>query len=148
MNQKPVSLQALLDSNSEVDIKIVWQKRSDTSPIKLRSVLADTACYPGDAVVNAEAGFYIVAPDESVIFVSSPAKGKLDRPYWDNIHDIVPAGSVKVELVVLHGIAHSSEHSGALYEWASGVVAQACYDRCNVRVCSTHIFLNYFLPVQ
>ncbi|KAF8233988.1 hypothetical protein L208DRAFT_1058591, partial [Tricholoma matsutake] len=61
-------------------------------------------------------GFYIVAPDESVIFVSSPAKG-----------------SVKVELVVLHGIAHSSEHSGALYEWASGVVAQACYDRCNVR---------------
>jgi hypothetical protein len=79
LNQKPVSLQALLDSNSEVDIKIVWRKRSDTSPIKLRSVLADTACYPGDAVVNAETGFYIVAPDESVIFVSSPAKGKLDR---------------------------------------------------------------------
>jgi hypothetical protein len=52
------------------------------------------------------------------------------------IHDIVPAGSVKikVELVVLRGIAQSSEHSGALYEWASEVVAQACYDRRNVRV--------------
>jgi hypothetical protein len=41
-----------------------------------------------------------------------------------------------VELVVLRGIAQSSDQSGALYEWASGVVEQACYDRRDVRVCS------------
>ncbi|KAF8226566.1 hypothetical protein L208DRAFT_1301335 [Tricholoma matsutake] len=27
----------------------------------------------------------------------------------------------------------SSEHSGALYKWASGVVAHACYDQHNVQ---------------
>lgn len=41
-----------------------------------------------------------------------------------------------MELVVLRGIAQFSEQSGALYEWASGVVEQACYDRRDVRVCS------------
>ena len=84
LNQNPVSLQSLLDSNSEADIssiKIVWRNRSDSSPIKLRSVLADTVCYPGDAVANAETGFYTVATDESVIFVSSTSDGKLNRLY-------------------------------------------------------------------
>ena len=41
-----------------------------------------------------------------------------------------------MELVVLRGITQFSEQSGALYEWASGVVEQACYDRRDVRVCS------------
>ena len=58
-------------------VKVVWQKHSDTSPIKLRTFLADTVCYPGDAIVNTETGFYTVAPDESVIFVSPTAAGKL-----------------------------------------------------------------------
>jgi hypothetical protein len=83
LNQKPVSLQALLDSNIdsklEVDISIVWRECSDTTPIELRSVLADMVWYSGDAVVNAETGFHIVGPDESVIFVSSAAEGKFDR---------------------------------------------------------------------
>ena len=53
-----------------------------------------------------------------------------------------------MELVVLRGIAHSSEWSGALYEWASGVVEQACYDRRNVRVCPfcLHFYIiSYYL---
>ena len=83
LNQKPMLLQHFLDSNSNSDlsdldfngIKVVRRKRTNTSPIKPRSVLADTVCYPGDAVVNAETGFYTVAPDESVIFVSSNAEG-------------------------------------------------------------------------
>jgi hypothetical protein len=49
-----------------------------------------------------------------------------------------------VELVVLRGIAQSSELSGALYDWASEVVAQACSDRRNVRVCSVCVFLKLF----
>ena len=85
MDQKPVLLKAILDSHSEDDtadlyingIKIVWRKRSD-SPIKLRSVLADSKGYHGDAIVNAVTGFYIVAPGESVIFVSSTTGGKFN----------------------------------------------------------------------
>jgi hypothetical protein len=132
-------MEADLNINS---IKIVRRKRWDTSPIKPRSVLADTVCYPGDAVVNAETGFYTVVPGESVIFVSSDAEGKLDRPVyqWDSIYGIVLAGVHTVELVVLRGIAMSSEHSGVLYEWASGVVEQACYDRRDVRVCPAYFF--------
>jgi hypothetical protein len=48
----------------------------------------------------------------------------------------IPFLGFLVELVVLRGIAQSSEQSGALYEWASRVVEQACYDRRDVRVCS------------
>ena len=81
LNEKPVSLQALLDANMDSvdDISIVWQEHSDTTPIKLRSVLADVAWYSGNAVVNAETGFHIVGPDESVIFISSAAEGKFNR---------------------------------------------------------------------
>lgn len=50
-----------------------------------------------------------------------------------------------MELVVLRGIAQSSEQSGALYQWASGVVEQACYDRRNVRVCSVLQVPIYFI---
>ena len=41
-------------------------------------------CYSGDAVVNAETGFYTVEPDESVIFISSAASGdgKLHGLYY------------------------------------------------------------------
>jgi hypothetical protein len=152
-----VSLQALLVSTSEVDhddfggIKIVWRQRID-SPIKLRSVLADMLCHPGDAVVNAETGFYVVSPDESVIFISPSVEGKSGCQYYESVmrqysHYFVSAGSPKVELVVLRGIAQSSEHSGALYEWASGVVAQACYDRRNVRVCYALFFEYLFLII-
>ena len=48
-----------------------------------------------------------------------------------------------MELVVLRGIAQSSELSGALYDWASEVVAKACSDRCNVWVCSV-LFIYLF----
>lgn len=76
----PVSIQALLDSKKVADtsgVKVVWRNRRD-SPIKLRSVLADTVCYPGDAVVNTETGFYVVKPGESVIFISSAASAGSD----------------------------------------------------------------------
>jgi hypothetical protein len=53
-----------------------------------------------------------------------------------------------VELVVLRGIAQFSEQSGALYDWASGVVEQACYDRRDVRVCSVVLhFWGLFLTI-
>jgi hypothetical protein len=52
-----------------------------------------------------------------------------------------------VELVVLRGIAQSSEQSEVLYKWASGVVEQACYDRRDVRVCSVlPIFFFLIIP--
>jgi hypothetical protein len=57
-----------------------------------------------------------------------------------NITDnIFPVESFKVELVVYRGIAQSSKHSEALYEWASGVVTHACCDRRNIRVCSIYV---------
>ena len=59
--------------------------------------------------------------------------------HYNITDDIVPVESFKVELVALRGIAQSSEHSGALYEWASDVVAHACHDRRNVRVCLIYI---------
>jgi hypothetical protein len=61
------------------------------------------------------------------------------------VYNTVFAGSdeVTVELVVLRGIAQSSEHSGALYDWASEVVARACHDRRNVRVCSAHVYFCF-----
>ena len=71
-----MSLQNLLKTDHDTGIKIMWKNREWSSPIKLRSVLADSKCYPGDAVVNVENGFYIVPPDESVIFVSSAADSK------------------------------------------------------------------------
>jgi hypothetical protein len=94
LNQNPVSIQALLDSNIEDtgNVKIVWRNRRDTPSIKPRSVLADTVCYSGDAVVNMETGFYIVEPDESVIFISSAAAsdhdGKLHSGLYGNVHSI------------------------------------------------------------
>jgi hypothetical protein len=96
LNQNPVSIQALLDSNIEADtsdVKIVWRNRRDSpTGIKPRSVLADTMCYSGDAVVNMETGFYIVEPDESIIFISSAATsdhdGKLHSGLYDNVHSI------------------------------------------------------------
>lgn len=96
LNQNPVSIQALLDSNTGADtsdvtdVKIVWRNRRDLdSPIKRWTVLADTVCYPGDAVVNTETGFYTVEPDESIIFISSAADGdgKLHGLYG-NFHSI------------------------------------------------------------
>ena len=56
------------------------------------------------------------------------------------IHDIIVPVGFMVELVILRGLAQSSDHSGAMYDWASGVVAQACYDRRNVRVCVSATF--------
>jgi hypothetical protein len=154
LNNTPVLLQDILDPDLEVEsinIKIVWQQRSTGSPIKLKLVLADTQCHPGDAAVNAETGFYIVTPTESVIFL--PDEGGLDGGGSDSlyavIYDIVSAGSDEileytVELVVLCGITQSSKHSGALYEWASEVVAHACHDRWNLWVCSACIY--FYIP--
>lgn len=87
LNQNPVSIQALLDSKTKTEtssVKIVLRNRQRDSPIKPRSVLADTMRYSGDAVVNAETGFYTVEPDESVIFISSAASGdgKLHGLYY------------------------------------------------------------------
>ena len=48
-----------------------------------------------------------------------------------------------MELVVLCGIAQSSELSGALYDWASEVVTKACSDWRNVWVCSI-LFIYLF----
>jgi hypothetical protein len=136
-----MSITDLLKLESEgknITVRIVWQERLQTSPVKLKSVLADTKCHPGDAVVNAETGFYVVAPTKSVIFVSPPESGRLDKFVMQLCNSLwyFAAGSDKiiVELVVLRGIAQSSEHAGALYEWASTVVAHACHDRRNVRV--------------
>jgi hypothetical protein len=89
LNQKPVSLKPLLDSISEDDmadlytngIKIVMRKRRD-SPIKPRTVLADSEGYDGDAIVNASTGFYVVVPDESVIFVSFTSEGKFNMLFF------------------------------------------------------------------
>jgi hypothetical protein len=70
LNAKPVSIQDILLDAGISSIKIVWRERSETSTINLKSVLADTQCHPGDAVVNVKTGFYVVEPGESVIFVS------------------------------------------------------------------------------
>ena len=59
--------------------------------------------------------------------------------HYNITDDIVPVESFKVELVAFHGIAQSSKHSGALYEWASDVVTHAYHDCCNVRVCLIYI---------
>lgn len=136
-----MSVQDLLNPDTAAgDVKIIWRKRDETSSIKLKSVLADTRCHPGDAAVNAGTGFYVVEPGESVIFVSALPKGAGSGYLgFDGIiaADTVPAEPFKVELVVFRGVAQSSTHSEALYEWASSVVAQACRDRRNVRVRST-----------
>jgi hypothetical protein len=88
-----------------------------------------------------------------LFFFSLPDEGGHDGGGSDSlyavIYDIVSAGSDEipeytVELVVLRGVAQSSEHSGALYEWASEVVAHACHDRRNVRVCSACIY--FYIP--
>jgi hypothetical protein len=44
----------------------------------------------------------------------------------------------------MRGVAHSAEESEELYTWASNVVAQACFDRRNVRVSDQNL-LHFFL---
>jgi hypothetical protein len=63
-------LQATSNMPSVPMPKIVWRRRNESN-IGLRTVLADTQCRSQpDAVANKENGFYVVGPDESVIFLS------------------------------------------------------------------------------
>jgi len=48
---------------------IVWRDRIKSN-VPLRTTLAETNFRPQDHVANAETGYYIVAPDVSVIFLS------------------------------------------------------------------------------
>ncbi|KAJ6448493.1 hypothetical protein C8R45DRAFT_1132960 [Mycena sanguinolenta] len=99
--------------SSHLHPHIVFRKRC-TNPGKRGMSLADTKCQPDDdLIINEEAGYYIVLPGESVLFVDP---------------DIY-----KVELGVLRGILLGSSFSNELYEHFRGVIATACSKRRNVQ---------------
>jgi hypothetical protein len=137
LREKPVSVQDLLDASdlpgmAGHKVKIVYRARSKSSPVRLRVVLTDTKCRDADDfVVDSGAGFYIVEPEESVIFISED-NSKLHRHSSCNICTLT--FSTEVELVVLRGVARSAQNSELLYRWASEVVSQACAERRDVRV--------------
>lgn len=78
LRKQPYSAADLLAGHTAIPgVKIVWRERAMNEPgkpgyINLRSILSDTNCRPGkgDTVVNETTGFYVVGPNESVIFVS------------------------------------------------------------------------------
>jgi hypothetical protein len=64
-------IQEAVTAGVETNIRIIWRERDSSTPIALRSVLADTDCRSQpDAVVNETTGFYVVSPTESVMFLS------------------------------------------------------------------------------
>jgi hypothetical protein len=116
LNKKSVSLQDLLDPDSGVeDAKIVWQWQS-SSPIKLCLVMADTQCHPDDVIVNAETGFYVVAPTKSVMFASLPLEGRLIGFNFITTDDFLSAQHQMrlwwslLFFVVLHSLLSIQEH--------------------------------------
>jgi hypothetical protein len=73
-----------MTAGEETDIRIVWREREPSTPITLRSVLADSDCRSQpDAVVNETTGFYVVSPTKSVMFLSkSPGPNGKQLIFW------------------------------------------------------------------
>ncbi|KAJ7355490.1 hypothetical protein DFH08DRAFT_1052528 [Mycena albidolilacea] len=117
-NTRPHSIEDFIANNpgdrspeSFLHPHIVYCKH--TSEIKQGKVLADTKCRPeADVVVDKDAGYYVVKPDESVIFLNKENK---------------------VKLVSLRGILHDTPTSKDLYEWLEAVIATACSEQRDVR---------------
>ena len=61
--------------------RIVWRERSQV-PVKKKVFMSETGTYPQDITVNAENGFYVVQPHESVIFLSKTRSSGV--PYFKN----------------------------------------------------------------
>ena len=85
LNNQPKSVSDILEDNLKgTSIGIVWRERESSTPIALRSVLADTNCRPQpDVIVNETTGFYVVGPTESVMFLSkSPGPNGKQLIFW------------------------------------------------------------------
>ncbi|TCD60052.1 hypothetical protein EIP91_010799 [Steccherinum ochraceum] len=113
-----------LDSDGEIgctEIRIVERKRNLDHGVKQRIHMAEVDGTQDPAnnylTVNESTGFYVVKPDDSVIFVDRQDDGKY-----------------KVELACIRGVGISEHDSSAeLLEWFTKVINQACDERRNVR---------------
>jgi hypothetical protein len=100
LRRKPYSILDLLAGQADIPgMKIIWRERSTVKPgqagyIRSKSVLSDTNCCPGtdDVVVNETTGFYVVRPDESVIFVSGSSDFPGEFSSYNLPPDINPFG--------------------------------------------------------
>ncbi|KAF8218363.1 hypothetical protein K438DRAFT_1925472 [Mycena galopus ATCC 62051] len=114
---RPLDMQAPL--GSFLNPKLVFRKRDMTFGPSICTVLADTRCCPNsrDFVCDEASGFYVVEPDESVLF--------LDK---DEL------GNIIVLLAVLRQIfGGPSNEQAAILEWLQHTVDVATEERRNVR---------------
>src|SRR5580765_7154055 len=110
LQRKSPSISELIqaaENGAATEVQIVWRNRM-ASPIKLRSVLADTKCRTqNDVIVDEANGFYAVEPADSVIFLSK-SEGKYLIPLSTTpVYQLSTGDEVMVELIVLRGVAQA-----------------------------------------
>ncbi|TEB23577.1 hypothetical protein FA13DRAFT_1797897 [Coprinellus micaceus] len=110
--------QKILD---EFGVKVILREKDNTQGYKRGYTLVEDPAYvtkDKTYVCSEENGFYHVAPDESVIFVSPPAS---------------PSQPYNIELVVLRDVLEESEFTEPLLGWLTAVICTATCNRRNVR---------------
>ncbi|KAF8074558.1 hypothetical protein FPV67DRAFT_1574567 [Lyophyllum atratum] len=117
LSAEPFSVKSMLEAGKTLDsVKIIFRNRAAKTP-KLHRFMVEVAGDDEDQlVVNEDTGFYVVPPDESVVFVSRTADG-----------------GIEIELAVIRGVATRAAFSGDLYSWLVQVVDNACSERRDVR---------------
>ncbi|KAF8200098.1 hypothetical protein BJ912DRAFT_621791 [Pholiota molesta] len=116
---KPYSALELLSmTRDERPFRIKLEKRDPIPPSVNRHTFFTDTEEPDTEYhyVGKEAGYYIVSPEESVVFYSQS-----------------PGADITLELVVIRGVAHNCSLHSELYQWLTGVVQAACNVRRNVR---------------
>ncbi|KAF8867484.1 hypothetical protein BD779DRAFT_1685770 [Infundibulicybe gibba] len=120
---KPYSFEDILARKPhESDPAIIIRNRTK-SPVKLGTDMRDSHSdeYTGHAVINKTAGYHIVGPKQSVIFVSEQENG------------------YQIELVVIRDVAKKGQWSSYLYAWLAEVTSTAVGERRDVRVSLNHL---------